>query len=230
MSASTPHLMPQYRECDFCDEVLGGRDNAFASRYGAEFPDRSVSSTGNFRVVPSLGQIVEGHVLVVPRLHYVTIGDLPLELVEEAQVVVELVRKGLRETYGNCVFFEHGAREPAAGGCGIYHAHLHAVPIGDGRDPVQQLIKQHLFVRIQNLGELARASAGHSYLYYETLSSERYVCCVDRLPSQYMRKLVAEFLGESHWNWRDCGKEATLRSAFTRLSSWFARHGAASAS
>jgi len=230
MSVSTPPLekMPQSRKCDFCDEVSGGSDNTFASRYRAEFPDRSVFTTGNLMVLPSLGQIVEGHVLIVPRLHYVTIGDLPLELVEETQVVAELVRKGLRETYRNCIFFEHGARESAAGGCGIYHAHLHAVPVG--RDPVQQLMKQHLFVRIENLGELARASAGHSYLYYETLSLERYVCRVDNLPSQYMRRLLAEFIGESHWNWRDAGKEAALRSAFTQLSSWFARHGAASAS
>jgi diadenosine tetraphosphate (Ap4A) HIT family hydrolase len=224
---STLNMNPHNQRCDFCDEFSGGDNNAFSLRY-EEIDNRTVFVTDNFRVLPSLGQIVEGHLMIVPTAHYATMGDLPLTLSTELETLSNLVRVALSQTYGNCVLFEHGTRGPEGGGCGIYHAHLHVVPLCDEKDPIYELKELHSFLEIGGFEELARTSYGYSYLYYETLSSQRYVCRVEHLPSQYMRRFLAQFIGKSQWNWREVGKEPELCSAVVRLSDWFARCGAKS--
>src|SRR5207253_952486 len=59
--------------CDFCDEFAGGLRNAFAKLYGDLIQARTLVATKEFRVIPSLGQIVEGYLLVVPAKHYATL-------------------------------------------------------------------------------------------------------------------------------------------------------------
>jgi diadenosine tetraphosphate (Ap4A) HIT family hydrolase len=223
-------MSPDNPGCDFCDEFSNGHDNAFAARYGEEMQDRTVLSTENFRVLPSIGQIVEGYIMVVPTAHYVAMGDLPVGLVEELRALLAFVRKALTETYGNCVLFEHGARNDTAGGCGIYHAHLHAVPLVNSTDPIHELRKLHSLIEIDGLDEIGPTTSGHPYLYYEALDGRRYVSRVDQLQSQYMRRFIARLVGKSEWNWREAGKEPGLCSVAIRLSSWFALHSSPSES
>ena len=59
---------------------------------------------------------------------------------------------------------------------------------------------------------------GKSYLYYETVRGNRYVFYPPFIPSQYIRRLLAEAIGIQNWNWRQCGREERLLSTLSRTS------------
>jgi diadenosine tetraphosphate (Ap4A) HIT family hydrolase len=205
------------RDCDFCDEFVGKTRNAFAKRYGSDLRDRVLMGTDRFRVIPSLGQIAEGHLLIAPTNHYRAMADMPAEDIESLEVLCCVIRSILRNTYGQCILFEHGIRGGIAGGCGIDHAHMHAVPV-TAEGVLNILTREFGGTRIDSLIEIGRElGQNSSYLFLEDASRERYVFPVCNLPSQYLRKLVAESIGKTDWDWRKSGYEAELVSAVGRL-------------
>jgi diadenosine tetraphosphate (Ap4A) HIT family hydrolase len=65
-------------DCEFCDEFAGGSANSFARHYSYQVESRTILETSGFRVLPSLGQIVPGYLLLVPTRHYRAFGDMSL--------------------------------------------------------------------------------------------------------------------------------------------------------
>ena len=63
-------------QCDFCDELSGGSENSFSRIYKRELESRVLFHSDEFAVIPSLGQIVEGYLLVLPIKHFKALGDL----------------------------------------------------------------------------------------------------------------------------------------------------------
>lgn len=209
-------------KCDFCNEFTGGLENSFTARYSGELRSRIIARTQNFNVLPSLGQIVEGYLLIVPVKHYTALADLPTQLVQELSQLCGRVRRALSVTYGPALLFEHGVRAGQSGGCGIDHAHLHAVPFATAREPIEELKHRHSFKVIGGLsGVNGEVPQGSSYLYYENLSEQPCVFDVDFMPSQYVRKLLAQSLGIDLWDWREYGREKALASSIARLSEFF---------
>jgi diadenosine tetraphosphate (Ap4A) HIT family hydrolase len=207
--------------CDFCDEFRGGHRNAFTSRYGQTADRNLLAGAGSFQIVPSLGQVVEGHLLILPVAHHCALAEMRDEELEELERLCHEVRLILRDVYGECVLFEHGVRTEDAGGCGIDHAHMHAIPVA--ADGVLNTLKQEFSGRrIDSLQAIKQSlSDGLSYLVFEDASRGRYIFPVNKLPSQYLRKLVAESIGKTEWNWRQCGHEPELISTLERLSPLF---------
>jgi diadenosine tetraphosphate (Ap4A) HIT family hydrolase len=203
--------------CDFCDELSKGKENAFARVYGSL--SRVLFDNENFVVMPSLGQIVEGYVLIVPTKHYTAMADMSSDLHEDLTRVCLRVRNSLAQVYGPALFFEHGVRGTEAGGCGVEHAHLHAVPFDAAREPIDELKKNHSFRMIESISELnQRVSPNSPYLYYEQTNGQAWVCETEHIPSQYVRKLLAESIGIESWDWRVSGREQSLLRTITRLS------------
>lgn len=207
-------------DCDFCNEFNGGVENAFAERYGKHLPDRVLIATDKFRALPSLGQIVEGHLLIVPVAHYRALADMPAQHVEQLENLCHHVRAVLQGLYGPCICFEHGIRRQG-GGCGIEHAHMHALPL-KASGVLGVLTRTFDGSRVRQLADIENTvSRDSSYLFFEDGSAQRYVFPVNHLPSQYMRKLVAGCIGKLNWNWRDSGHESELISTLHRLSPLF---------
>jgi len=209
-------------KCDFCNEFGGGVDNAFAIRYAAEVRCRSAFETGAFAVLPTLGQIVPGYLLVVPKHHHLAIGDMSQDEIQELEALRAMLLATLGASYGTYVFFEHGTRSENCGGCGITHAHLHAVPFSAHVDPVGVLKGQFAFDQLQGFSDLARVPSNSSYLYYEATSKERYAFYPSVVPSQYLRRLLAEAIGVRDWDWRECGKEERFLSTLSHTAKMFA--------
>jgi diadenosine tetraphosphate (Ap4A) HIT family hydrolase len=192
--------------CEFCDEFAGGSRNSFAARYTEDLQDRTVIETEHLKVLPSLGHFVKGYLLLVPKRHYCALADTPPEIIQEVdEVKMSLIRQ-LSPLYGSYVFFEHGARTPGSGGCGIYHAHLHAVPVS-ANEVSSKLKGQFPHSSINSLFELNDAASDTSYLYYEDSSGHSSLFFPAVLPSQYMRRLIAEAAGIAQWDWRRSGRE-----------------------
>jgi diadenosine tetraphosphate (Ap4A) HIT family hydrolase len=208
--------------CDFCNEFDAGTSNGFYARYHETPPSRIILATKNFRVFPSIGQLLEGYLLIAPLSHYKTVDEIPSELLVELVHICGLVRTVLSQIYGTCVCFEHGSRGPLNGGCGIYHAHLHMTPLAEIPDPVDILKLRFPYTELAHLNEIRKPSAGlSSYLLYQDSHARHYLFDTGPLPSQYMRKLLADALGNQDWDWRIAGREERLLATIRRLSGQF---------
>lgn len=206
--------------CEFCDEFTGGHQNAYSIRYGRTV--RSILRTHSFCVFPSLGHIAEGHLLIAPLEHFCALADLREDRLEEIEVLRLSVRSVLTEQYGDCIFFEHGTRTRGAGGCGIDHAHMHALPVA-APGVSEILMRKFGGCSVRSFGDVREAVKEQSYLFFEDSSASGYVFPVKQLPSQYMRKLVAESIGKPDWDWRKCTHEPELFSTLERLTPLFSQ-------
>ena len=129
-----------------------------------------------------------------------------------------LITSELSEVFGDYLFFEHGARTADCGGCGITHAHLHALPLRvDGVLP--SLKKQFSHVAVKSITELTRVATDRSYLYYEESPRQGWVFFPAKLPSQYIRRLLADGAGISQWDWRQSGHEKSLLATRDEVAS-----------
>jgi diadenosine tetraphosphate (Ap4A) HIT family hydrolase len=208
--------------CDFCDEFSGKSESAFNRIYRRNPRTRVLFRSDNFALVPSLGQLAEGHLLLLPIMHWTAIGDLTGNLLEDFAGLCDAVLEILRREYGSCVAFEHGVRSGGAGGCGISHAHLHFVPLAPLLDPIVSLQLKFPHKRLGDLSELGNQSKGMlGYILYADSNSRIYLFDTPNLESQYMRKILTTNLGVHEWDWRAAGREERLLATLNRLSGWF---------
>src|SRR5215470_856542 len=104
--------------CCFCSSLVHGESR--------EFWNSPLFASPNFVALPSLGSLVEGWVVIVPRKHFICTGAVPAQLVPEMDRFKSDVCTVLAARYGELRVFEHG---PSAAlhkiGCGVDHAHVH---------------------------------------------------------------------------------------------------------
>lgn len=203
-------------ECDFCLEA----DSAlsyFSRLYCHELVDRIVSTSDNFICIPSIGQITNGHLLIVSRHHYTALAQLPDTELGEVENMISAVEDANRRLLDKeTVVFEHGMLDPSrGGGCGISHLHVHLVPSPDDTNILPAALRGLRFERIDSLRSLARyRGSGVSYVFLRQPRAGDFIGIAKDLPSQYMRKVMAQTLGKSEWDWRKFGVEDDLISTY----------------
>lgn len=208
--------------CDLCDELSGRAGSKFDRIYGHDPKSRILFRSEQFVVIPSLGQVLEGYLLIIPTTHLAALGDMSDGPLNEFTELCSSVRGMFEAEYGSCIFFEHGTRCEGVGGCGVYHAHLHAVPFPEALEPLEFLVSEFPHSEFADLREVREESKGlTSYLFYQNSRGRSYLFRTGVLPSQYMRKLLAERLGSKDWDWRTAGREERLLATLTRLSGRF---------
>lgn len=204
--------------CEFGSHLAGG------NRQTHRPWDEVLFESENFVAVPTLGSLVEGWVLLVPRIHHLCIGAFSPQLMEEFQAFRATVQSALTSIYGNIVAFEHGpARTGHPAGCGVDHAHLHLVP-WDGS--FETTVCEHApsiiaWAHSHGYGKLIeRHRAGQTYLYYEEATGEAWSGTSDAIPSQFFRKVIARATGqEACYDWKLHNGLAAIESTIKRLKS-----------
>ncbi|HEX6541060.1 MAG TPA: HIT family protein [Ktedonobacterales bacterium] len=99
--------------------------------------DVVLAETDHFLVIADHAPLAEGHLLIVPRAHYACYGALPLGLDGEARELRERVTRFLADRYHSPIFFEHGVFRQT-----VFHAHLHALPLGTASPGFADLVKR----------------------------------------------------------------------------------------
>lgn len=198
-------------ECPYCSEFKRGSLKYNNKDYG----NRILFSSDNFSVFPSIGQIIEGYLLIASKEHYTGIGQVPSKSYGELESVCKKVREVLAEVYGPALFFEHGSiSEMEKGGCCITHAHLHAVPLR--ADILSDLSKCFLPKKIDSFDGLKEQfNSGIPYFFYESNSGDKYLFDINEIvPSQYIRQILSVKIGKpERWDWRVCpGIEELIRT------------------
>src|SRR6266566_5391719 len=92
---------------------------------GAELWDHVLFESRNFVVVPTVGAIIPGWLLLLPRKHFLCVGAMSDGLFCELLELRRVATKALSDSFGGVTCFEHGPAEPCTKvGCGVDHAHL----------------------------------------------------------------------------------------------------------
>ena len=204
----SPSGNPLMNACEYCQEIRSPSESRFGSIYGGIIDSRVVLRTKTFIVMPTLGQIFKGSLLILPVAHIETLAALSAEQLAELELLLAQVQAQCR-TIGHPVFLEHGSTQEAAGSCGIYHAHLHVVPLPT---PIrsQELLPSEgpSFARLSD-ALLALVGTRH----YLLAGDGNGVHVVDTAllaeapGSQFFRRrLVSKFGVNRSWDWR-CASE-----------------------
>lgn len=184
--------------CCLCSNFVSGAPN--------DFWNKPLLESRNFAVVPSLGSLVEGWVLVVPKAHFICVGALPPELFQEMQHVQRAAAVTLRRQYGELCAFEHGPHAAELRvGCGVDHAHLHLLPLD-----FDLAIAASRLMPPGARWEAADASAcrsafreGLDYLYVEQPLGRGRIAVHADFGSQVLRRAIAKHLGTPEkFDWR----------------------------
>src|SRR4051812_5373863 len=111
--------MTPHHNCRLCG--LGTAPAQVPSYYST-----ALFESASFVAVPSIGSIVPGWMLIVPRAHVLRASDLSVASRDELADFVAHVRRNLTERFGPTSIFEHGpARPGCTSGCTVDHAHVH---------------------------------------------------------------------------------------------------------
>lgn len=190
-------------KCEFCQE-FAGRSLRFERLYGQLIPSRIVARTDRFVALPTLGQLFTGSLLLLPVDHVETCALLTADARRElGELVSEMIPRV--RGFGEPIIFEHGATEPTGGGCGIYHAHLHIVPVPE---PV---LAKVLFPEYQNhardlQGAWEALQGTREYLIMNASGQTLYNDLDGQAglyPSQFFRRRIVEYFDlQVPWDWR----------------------------
>jgi diadenosine tetraphosphate (Ap4A) HIT family hydrolase len=164
--------------------------------------------TEHFAVIPSLGALVEGWLLIVPKTHHLSMGAVPIDWRQEADDLQEQVQVLLRNRYDKPVLvFEHGPSATNHGtGCGVDHAHLHLVPLDCDILPfVEPFVPANLEWKFCAWEERAEAyQAKLDYLYFKQNGSIGRIALSKDFGSQVFRKAISFYLGiPEEFSWRE---------------------------
>jgi diadenosine tetraphosphate (Ap4A) HIT family hydrolase len=184
-------------DCPFCEEM---RD-AEASPWTDSGSSRVLAQRSGFVLVPSLGPLARGHSMLIPTQHCPSFAALDDDQRGKAQQLVALYSRALTPPGRATVVFEHGMLRGSAGGCGICHAHIHIVPVDDV-DLSPPEIGDAVWEPLRRDGWIASLPRDSEYVMVGTSSGPVYAARVHDLPSQFMRRWLADRLGHDQWDWR----------------------------
>jgi ATP adenylyltransferase len=172
--------------------------------------DEPVASNSDAVVVPSLGSIVPGWTLLVPRRQATNFAALDGAARSALSGLREYVKARLRKAFPGTVYeFEHGPwRKGGTLGCGVDQAHLHIVPLR------LNLIEEVLSIPGDVIDIPADVSDGWTlvpegtdYLFVRSSESNAGVIVLPTTPrSQAIRRIIADCIGLSEaWDYREFG-------------------------
>ncbi len=190
--------------CEFCAEFQTEGPSRFRSSYQGLASHRVVARSRRFVAVPTIGQMLEGSLLIIPIEHEETCAAMEDDArAEMLGLADEMVERCSRQ--GSPIVFEHGATAVSGGGCGIHHAHLHIVPLPWAAKPSELFPEWK--AEAADLGTAWRTLRRSSH--YLLIGDGKRVLTRDltampgEFPSQFFRRRIVEFFAlEMPWDWR----------------------------
>lgn len=141
--------------CRFCSIANGGE-------FLKKPENTKIAENKAYFAISSVGALVEGWTLIVPKEHCCSMKALYSEkLFSEFS---SKVLKALTTRYGPVVAFEHGPnREGSATSCGTNHAHIHFVPYHSLTDNLNNTGLEWLMCTASQVDNLV---GNNEYLFY----------------------------------------------------------------
>lgn len=205
--------------CRFCD-IANGNINA-------QKPENvKIAESEKFFAISSVGALVEGWTLIVPKHHCCSMKDLYSE--EEFSTFTNQLVSILTACYGPVIVFEHGPnREGSDTSCGTDHAHIHIVPY---HSLVAKLDNMDMEWQTCSASQICALVGGNEYLFYCEPGTKwdnptGRVHVLKESISQFFRKVIAEDLGApDRFNYKTNPDTALTLKTIDRVSNYCAEH------
>jgi len=188
--------------CRFCNIILNHR---LSECEAIQIPiyDTLLFETESFIVIPALGALVPGYLMIVTRNHLHSMAYCSEAELIELTDVIRYLNTLIKETFAiSPILFEHGSAIGCVNksGCCVEHAHLHIVPVNLSEK--SRIVENTSAIKIPDLQAL-RIYCGKPYLLYVNENNQYYVSSDTILPSQFMRQWVAKEIGcPLKYDWR----------------------------
>lgn len=155
----------------------------------------------NIYVQVDISPLCRGHILIITKEHYLNFYETPDGIKKDTKKIMNTIIKLHRELYNSdTLFFEHGSAKSGYAGASIDHAHLHCVPYNNSiNNDLDKLlgkaIECDIFAHSTFKNEF-------SYIYTENSNNEK-IYKVEKLPSQFLRKLMSEKINDGKYLWQE---------------------------
>jgi len=217
---------PESSTCHLCTI----RDDRANTPFAGLLTDRDhrtqvLSRDDHCLTIIDVAPIGPGHCLIVPARHRLSLAQTSSEEKAAIADAMAMAASAIAAAFSiETVFFEHGQCTEGVGvtGCGISHAHLHAVGRRDDAeiDRVGDLDLEPLANGIQGLNQY-QSSAG--YLFVQDGLGNAFACRPGKTASGLLRSHFAwpGYLAEeshAHWSWSDHVTYASLVGTGSRVS------------
>lgn len=170
-------------ECIFCNMDKTKLENTI------------LDETRYFYVIPALGSIVEGYILIISKRHVNSMSELTIEEMNEYEDLINKYREIFKSIYKKYpIVFEHGTpnTEDKIRANSITHAHTHIVNYNYKNE--KYLIEKLNFKKINKINQMLNMNRNKNYIFY--INSNNYIYITDAFKpiSQYMRIEIAKDL------------------------------------
>ena len=160
-----------------------------------------LDETNHFYILPTVGSLVDGYILVVSKRHINSMSELTKNEMDEYNFIIEKYRNIFRDIYGKYpIVFEHGSpvSDNSIRANSVIHAHSHIVNHAYLDEP--KIIKRLNFKPIQRIEDI---KSNENYIMYINNNNFKYVTYNFEPISQLMRKLIAKDLKyEDKFDWK----------------------------
>ena len=159
----------------------------------------------NIYVQVDISPLTIGHILIISNYHYLNFYEMPKEIKEDVIKIKEKLKIIYKNLYNtDILFFEHGSAQSGYAGTSIDHAHLHCIPYFNNKLDIKNTLNKMLGDNIE-CDILANYDFNNqfSYIYIESEKDGKVIYKVNRLPSQFLRKLILEKLGDNNFLWQE---------------------------
>jgi diadenosine tetraphosphate (Ap4A) HIT family hydrolase len=227
--------------CTFCAEMLGLLKNTNYGRLtGQSAQSRIVWQDAEFALMPSLGPIVEDHMLVIPAYHTLSFANLSDHFLKVAQSLIANVNLFFTQQQRKTLVFEHGAviltgsdyekrvKRAMCGAC-TDHAHMHIVPGISAEAVISKIEQLHIHksrVELNGLCELRQnVDAEAPYILIGGSDEKLWsLLSMEHVHTQFMRRLLASLVGLTEWDWREFPRiemvQKTIHQTGPALRAW----------
>ena len=170
---------------------------ADATRYAEPFLYNSkLLETDRFVVVPSLGPLVPGHVMIVGKAHQESLAAMGPIALDEYNELAMKVRSGPLLHDSNVLEAEHGSTPSDKAGACVIHTHVHCIP---KMGMHLSAFKERL--RVRHDGGLQAVGAKHNPYIFLRNHSEQVILDAHDLPSQSIRRILCDVLDRDDNDW-----------------------------
>ena len=212
-------------KCSYCAEFAGDIDNSYYLKNIMPVigVNRLRLESLSFYIFPSVGSLISGHLLIVPKRHYTALSMATIDEIVELEAIIHELQSIYKAVLGsNYIFyFEHGILDvdKSLMSC-VDHAHLHIIPTAvDANDLNFKHIESLNILEIINI-----KAPTPDYIFFGD-DKKSYLSFDQDKHAQYLRKAVHEQLKlQSHWNWRNDAQYANIKSWMYRLNTFILQH------
>lgn len=207
--------MEYSKECPFC------KDSRFNNNRLINLPtEKSILfENKNIYVQVDISPLCRGHILIITNKHYLNFFETTNEIKKEVKALKETIRKIYKDIYNmDTIFFEHGSAKPGYAGASIDHAHLHCIPGNiDIYSDLNNILKNPINCDI--LSQEYQFKNEFSYIYLEDSKNGKIIYKVEKLPKQFLRKLISKKFENSNYLWQEKCLTPTNQEIFNQTIS-----------